>query len=564
MPEWTTNYDQEPLSQLTISDLLENRAERIGDRPAVVYGPNDEAYTYAELNQVANTIANSLLGRGIKEQQKVSVMAQNPLNSVLSMVGINKAGMVYSPINFEYKGESLSYQINDTNPEVLIIEDRYTKRLNTIVDDLDEKPSIVKIDTDNGSDPLDSRLRKSSFEDLLSGDSSAPSVDVSWHSEASIVYTSGTTGMPKGVVIPYRWIFENYTFFRQQLLNADDVVHTSLPMYHVGGVYFDVHTAWVAGAAAILWDRFSPTGFWRRVDKYEATTVTLVSVMATWLSKHGERNATNTLNKVHMQPLPEDYNSIAERFGFDFITVGFGQTESGLPIAGAIHAAQGTHATPSDVRRGKAPTEIIEKVRDIDVPIVEEAPGDRYMGKLIDPIVDVAVLNGHDEQVRADVPGELAVRPKVPEIILKEYYNKPERTVEAFSNLWFHTGDTAYVDEEGNYFYLDRRGDIIRRRGENISSLQVQEIVNTYDKVEKTAAYPVPAAEGGEDEVAITVEVVAGEEITEPELREFLEGRMPEFMRPKYIQFTDEIPTTKTNKIEKYKLRQQVQDRIDS
>ncbi|WP_254538383.1 AMP-binding protein [Halomarina litorea] len=562
MTNWTADYDEEPLRELTVTDLLRNRAEKIGDRTAVTYGPEDRAYSFSELNDVANAIANSLIEMGIEKQQKVSVMARNPLSSVLAMVGINKAGMVYSPINFEYKGEALSYQLNDTGPEVLIVEDQYVGRLNEVVDSLEDAPTVVVIDTGTESATLPSNLSGPTFDKLQSGDRSEPGVDVSWHDEASIVYTSGTTGMPKGVVLPYRWIFENYTLFRQQLLSDDDVVHTSLPMYHVGGVYFDLHTGWVSGASTVLWDRFSPNDFWDRIDRYEATTVTLVSVMATWLSKHGGRDTPNTLNKVHMQPLPDDYRTVAERFGFDFVTVGFGQTESGLPIAGAIHAAQGRDATPEDVRRGMTPNEIVDSVRDVGVPVLDEAPAERYMGEPIDPIVDVAIVDDHDEPVPAEAAGELVIRPKVAEITLKEYYGKPERTVEAFSNLWFHTGDTAYVDSEGNYCYLDRRGDIIRRRGENISSLQVQEITNKNSKVEKTAAYPVPAHEGGEDEVAISVEVVDGERLTESDLRAFLSGEMPEFMRPKYIQFVDDIPTTKTNKMEKYKLQQDFNDQL--
>lgn len=557
----TTDYDSEVLTDLTVRRLLRNRSEQIGDEQAVVYGPERTTYTFTELYETGNRIGNSLLDLDIDPQEKVSVMAKGPLESLLALVGSNAAGMVYSPINFEYKGDALSYQLNDTDPAVLIVEDRYAGRINEIVDDLERVPHVVRIETDEGGPAFDERVSVTPFEELSAGRSDEPDVAVSPHDDASIIYTSGTTGLPKGVVIPHRWIFANYTLFRQQLLNGDDVVHTSLPMYHVGGVYFDVHSAWVSGASAVLWDRFSPNEFWDRIEAFGATTVTLVSVMATWLEKQAATDAPTPLNKVHMQPLPEEYDAMADRFGLDFVTVGFGQTESGLPLASAIRAARGDQATPPDVRKGKSPDAIVDDLERIGVPVVEDAPGERYMGKPLSSIVEATTLDDNDERTPPNVAGELAFRPKLSSIVLKEYYGKPERTVEAFSNLWFHTGDAAVTDEAGNYYYVDREGDVIRRRGENISSLQVQEIVNAHDRVEKTAAFPVPAREGGEDEVAIAVEPVASDVLDEDDLREFLADRMPAFMRPKYVDIVADIPTTKTNKLEKYKLRQRVVER---
>ena len=150
--------------------------------------------------------------------------------------------------------------------------------------------------------------------------------------------------------------------------------------------------------------------------------------------------------------------------------------------------------------------------------------------------------------------GEVAVRPKEPGLLLEEYYNKPERTVEATRNLWFHTGDAAYRDEDGNFYFVDRKGDVIRRRGENISSVQIQDEVNAHEAVDQAAAFPVDAPEGGEDQIAVAVESEAA--LESDDLAAFLDGRLPEFMQPDHYVFVDEIPTTETNKMEKYQLRQ--------
>lgn len=165
-------------------------------------------------------------------------------------------------------------------------------------------------------------------------------------------------------------------------------------------------------------------------------------------------------------------------------------------------------------------------------------------------------MDGRDEPVSPEEVGELVGRPTGAAFLFKEYDGKPERTVESCQNLWFHTGDAVYRDEGGDYYFVDRIDMVIRRRGENISSGQVQDIVNSHPDVDMTAAFPVPAEEGGEDEVAIAVELTEDARLSETDLRNRLQGEMPEFMIQRYIMFVDSIPTAPTNKMEKHKLRE--------
>lgn len=559
-PEITATFDEEPLHQQTMNSVLENRARELGSQTYINYGPEDRAVSFSEMNETANAIGQGLVDLGVERADNVSVMLRHPLETLFAMFGIHKAGGVYSPINFEYKGNALSYQLNDTEPAVLFIEDQYISRLNAVINDLDRLPHIVVFKTDTETESLDEAFEHTSLASLREFPSDKPDVEASWYDEASIVYTSGTTGKPKGVVLPHRWILANYTLFFGQILNEDDVVHTSLPLYHVGGVYADVVAALVSGASVGLWDRFSPNEFWDRIEMYGATKTILLSVMMPWLTKPSESpdDHRNPLKMVYMQPLPDNYDELAERFGFDIVAAGFGQTEAGNPLSGVIHANPG--GTPDDFLEGMRPDEIIASAEGLGVPVVDNIEKDRYMGQPTD-FMEAAILDGNDERVPTGATGELAFRPKRAGIILKEYYNKPEKTLDAFSDLWFHTGDAAHRDEDGNFYYVDRIGDVIRRRGENISSMQIQDALNAHDSVSQAAVFAIPAEEGGEDLVGAAVESPDTEKFSESALDEYLDDALPSFMHPDRLTVVDEIPTTETNKIEKYKLRDQLTEK---
>lgn len=555
--EITAKFDNAPLHQQTMNSVLENRANALGDEPFVHYGHDERTVSFTEMNKTANAIGNGLVGFGVEHEEKVSVMMRHPLETIFAMFGIHKAAGVYSPINFEYKGTALSYQINDTDPEVLILEDQYVERVNNIKEDLNNLPKIVLYETGIDAPELDSDFEFESFSEFKTGSTDKPDVKQNWSDEASIVYTSGTTGKPKGVVLPHRWIFANYTLVFGQVLNSDDVIHTTLPLYHVGGAYADLTAGLVSGSEVAIWDRFSPHDFWDRIEKYGATKTILLSVMMPWLLKQPEQEDDhhNTLKMVHMQPLPDNYDELANRFGFDIVTAGFGQTESGNPLAGVIHA--NPDGTPDEVMAGIRPDEIISVAEELGIPVVDEISEDRYMGHPV-YFMEASILGEDDEHLPPGETGELAFRPKRPGLVLKEYYNKPEKTVEAWRNLWFHTGDAAYRDADGNFYFVDRIGDVIRRRGENISSMQIQDAINAHDSVDQAAVFPVPAPEGGEDNVGAAIQPTEPDAFSREALLEYLSTELPEFMLPDEMLIIDEMPTTETNKIEKYKLRQQI------
>lgn len=560
--EFTFRYDDVPFKNMSVPGVLERRVRALDDETFIHYGHEDYDVSFEELNAISNAVANALGARGVEPGQRVSVMFRDPLRTLFAMFGIQKAGAVFSPINFEYRGASLSYQINDTEPALLLIERQYVDRLNFVADELADGLSVVvyENDTGDGTDLSDGFDSEGSFADLLDSSTADPGVSVDWSDPASVIYTSGTTGKPKGAIITHRHLFLNTWHLTYVLLTPDDVTHLVLPMYHTAGLG-TVLSSLAVGARVSLWDRFSSSQFWDRVDRYGATHTALFSVMQSWLLNQDAPESHNTLDKVGMQPLSDNWREITRQFGFDFVVVGFGQTESGNSTFGLIHAAQDEHATPERVRKGRSPAAIRDRAEDLGVPVVSDVPGDRWMGQPLSYLKDVAVVDDSDEPLPSGEVGEFVLRSKIPGTMLTRYLQKPEQTVEATRNLWFHTEDAVYRDEDGHYFFVDRMGDVIRRRGENISSIQIEDVAETHDAVGAAAAFPVPAEEGGEDEVALAVRVDEEGALTAATLTDFLRPRLPEFMIPKYVTVRESLPETNTGKIQKYKVQETLLER---
>ncbi|KKK37389.1 acyl-CoA synthetase [Mesobacillus campisalis] len=548
-------------------------AEAAGEKTFLYYGEDEKRISYQQFHQLTNSIGHSLMVRGIAKGDRISVFLKNPFISTIVMFGIWKTGAVFSPINFNYRGKLLSYQLNDTQPKMLITERAMVPLLNEIAPEIGRLATFIHNPAEEDHDfseehaepLLHSNYEENSLELLFQGDTSDLDVELNYWDTANIIYTSGTTGPAKGVVQSHRWI-NGYTAGSRQMMSPEDVVYNDLPLYHVGGAFFNVAKAAYEGCTAALWDKFSPNQFWDRIHKSKATMVTLLDVMIPWLvsAEPSEMDRNNTLNKVHMQPLPLNHHEVANRFGFDICTAGFGQTESGNPLISIILQTEEGEGTPKSIYKGLSRREIIERCKQNNIPIVDGKQNLKkgFMG--IGPhYFDIAILDDNDIEVPAGEVGQLALRPHFPHLILSEYFNKPESTVKAFKNLWFHTGDAGYLGEDGNFYFVDRLGGVIRCRGEKISSYQLEDIINGHPEINLTAAFPVPAEAGDEDDVAVYVVKKEGSQVTEEELKEWVKDKMPKYMWPRHVRFTPEIPRTPTNKVEKYKLRQELMTELN-
>jgi crotonobetaine/carnitine-CoA ligase len=530
------------------------------------YGEEDRAYTYRAFNQLANNLAKHFKDRGVQKGDRVSLFLHNPLVTILVMFSLWKVGAVFCPINFLYKGRLLSYQLKDTGPKLLITEKGREPILNQIQEEIGHIPVIIHrpaeadhdFKTENDSLTLDPRFSFSFLDELLDGNHPDPDTELNYWDTANIIYTSGTTGPPKGVVQSFRWL-QNYCFYGVKLLHPDDIVYCDLPLYHVGGAFSLVGRAAWRGCTVAVWDRFSASEFWNRIQKSRASYALLLDVMMPWLlqapAKKDDRH--NSLRRVHMQPLPEYHYLFAERFGIDFVNVGYGATEIGYGCAALIDETAKGNGTPEEFRRGFSKEEILAVAARLDMPVI---PGHKtikkgFMGRPC-RFHDVSIGGEHDEELGPGEYGQILLRNRVPYVLLNEYFNRPEATAAVLGNLWFHSGDGAYRDEEGFFYFVDRMGGFIRVKGENISSFQIEDTLNTHLKIAVSAALPVKAEKGLEDDILVYIVTAPGEDLSEDELRLWMEKEMPKYMRPRHIRFIEALPQTPTHKVEKYKLKE--------
>ena len=352
-----------------------------------------------------------------------------------------------------------------------------------------------------------------------------PTADVRDEDPLGIIYTSGTTGPPKGAMISNFNYLNTGRVWADRLVEVreDDLFFTTLPLFHANAQMFTTMGALSSGRPYILRERFSASRFFDEIRQYDATIFNYIGGMLTMLMKQPARadDADNparaTFGGAASREIWQDFE---KRFGVTIVE-GFGLTESG------------------GVCLCNPPGKI--KVGSIGRPV---------------PYADAAVWDENLQEVPPGQTGEIVVKPKVPSAMFMGYYKQPDKTDEAWAGGWFHTGDRGYTDEDGYFYFVDRVKDCIRRRGENISSFDVEKVVNSHPKVLESAAVGVPA-ELGEDEVKIYVVLRPGQEIDPAELLEFCEERMAYFMIPRYVEIVEEFPKTATERIQKFELRKQ-------
>ena len=550
-----------------VLERLDDCATRLPDKIFIHYGEDGVRLTFAEFKQATERLAAGLAASGVKSGGAVSVLTRNSLVAALAMFGIWRAGCLFAPINFNFKGLQLAYQLGDTKPSALITDPSFAEILTEIEAELKLERVIVHRPRPTDHDFTGARFPPSlagaailSFADICASSAPTPQVALGPFDIANIVYTSGTTGPSKGVVQNFRWL-NQYSYFLRAFTSEDDVIYCDLPLYHVGGAFALLARAVWKGNTVGLWDRFSPTKFWERIAECGASVCILLDVMTPWLLGASQRpnDRANTLRKVHMQPLPPNHHEVADRFGFDFVTVGFAQTESGFASFGVIDELGEEEGAPPDLRRGLSKADcraVCERVGVLMVDGRTKLPTG-FMGRP-SPLLEVALLDQDDNEVPPGAIGQLAIRPRFPGLLLREYFGKPDATIKAFRNLWFHTGDACRraPGGDGAYLFVDRMGGFFRVRGENVSSFEVEALISRHPKIQATAAVPIAAEVGNEDEIVVFVELVKGESATEEEVRAHAAAVMPKYMAPKHIRFIDALPVTPTNKVEKYKLKQ--------
>lgn len=498
--------------------ILARRAEVEPEGICAVF-EDGKHWTCADAFAVARETGSGLRRAGVKRGDKVLVWMPNGAIALGAWFGINTIGAVFVGINTAYRGALLKHVIDNSDAEILLCHPELAGRLL----DLDNTGRLKAIFTDlsriENRDEFESRgVQVRGFEQLEGHcDQDLPIEGLMPWDVQAICYTSGTTGPSKGVLSSYLHL---YTMGMECTdgTDAHDRWMINLPLFHVGGTLFVYGAMARKGSIAVL-DSFATDTFLDRCRTLEATACVLLASMATFLVRQppSARDRDHMLRRVMVLPLNEDAPAIAERFGCTVYTV-FNMSEISCPI------------------------------RSGDNPSSRGSCGQLRSG------MDARIVDKHDCEVGAGETGELILRSDTPWSMSHGYYKNPEATAAAWRNGWFHTGDAFRVDADGNYFFVDRMKDAIRRRGENISSFEVEAEILAYPGVLETAVVGVPSEYGEEDVLAAVVpklDVILSDE----ELITFLSRRMPHFMVPRYIRQMQALPKTPTAKIEKHILR---------
>jgi len=520
--EWSDWYAKEDPTGWVLPRILRDRAEAHPDRPYIRFG-DGEWVTYGEINARASRIANALIARGLQKGECVSTLMPNSVDQVALWFGILRAGGVQSPINLAYRGDFLSWVINLPQSRFLVISDDLLDRLDHVADELPvlERVFVWSSGAPTGPNPT---VPSEPFTVLDDAPDTDPGVEVTWVDDARIMFTSGTTGRSKGVIKQHASdYFSGRTYNNVCGVTEDDVFYTCLPLFHSNAQVLNCYPAMIAGARIQIAARYSSTNFWREVTECGATILNTVSAMNyfIWNTPPGEYDRSHSVTRIMAMPAPKDiYDEFKERFGIRWHE-GYGLTETGMV----------TYVPPG-----------IEK------------PGSCGMAS---PGFEVSVVEpGTDRPVPNGTSGEIVVDMKLPNIVMRAYAGMPEKTAEDFKNLKLHTGDLGQMDDDGYLYFMDRVKDYIRRRGENVSSMEVERIVAGHPGVLEAAAVGVAADEGAGSEQEILICIVPREGVPDPhELLTYCADKMPYFAVPRYVRFMEHLPKTPTERVRKVELR---------
>lgn len=496
--------------------LLDRWANERPDQPHVVFADGAE-WTFAELRDKVRTKAAGLRAMGIEQGEHVAVWLPNGPDALIAFYAINYIGAVFVPFNTAYRGQLLQHVIANSGARVLLVHPDLVPRLSEI--DLGRVKRLV---VTTGIEVPEAPRPIQRFDELAGA--ADQTLELArpiepWDIQ-SIIYTSGTTGPSKGVLSSYLHMFTNAGPESWPMVDENDRYMCVAPIFHIGGMG-PPFVMLARGASVAMIDNFSTEDFWAVAKATQSTVVFLLGVMATFLLKAEPRpdDRDHTVRKAFMVPLTGDAPAFTERFGVDIYTI-FNMTEISSPIV--------SEANPKKIGT-------CGRVRDG---------------------VDVRLVDRNDCEVPIGEIGEMLVRTDRPWAMNSGYNANPEATAEAWRNGWFHTGDAFRRDEDGYFYFVDRVKDAIRRRGENISSFEVEADVCSHPAVREAAAVAVPS-EFSEDEVMVIVAPVPGQKLEARQLAEFLIDTMPYFMVPRYIRILDELPKTPSAKVMKADLRKE-------
>ncbi|MEZ2145083.1 ATP-dependent acyl-CoA ligase [Bradyrhizobium sp. DN5] len=511
-PAWARAVGLFPPCDRVLATILARQAERYGDRVLLVAGQT--RWTYAQTAAIAAASAQTLIEAGIKPGDRVALMCSNRPQFLQVYLGCAWLGAITVPINTALRGRQLAHIFRNSHPALLVAEAGFLAALETVGTEADLPPLVWTIDQI-------AEAPRIAAVPLPAPASMAPAGAVRPGDTVAILYTSGTTGPAKGVCCPQAQLFWwGICSARALGIREGDVLFTTLPLFHTNALNA-FYQAVLNGCTYVLEQKFSASGFWAAARAHNASVGYLLGAMASMLLAQPRRE-DDTAHRVRVAlgggVPPQIHRPFLERFGVPLVD-GYGSTETNFVFAGAI---------PSD------------------------RPG--TMGYLAGGF-EARIVDENDSELPDGQAGELVLRAKEPFAFATGYFGMPEKTVEAWRNLWFHSGDRVVRDADGHYRFVDRMKDSIRRRGENVSSWEVEQIILAHPAVAACAIYPLPS-ELGEDEVAAAILLEQGQSLEPADIIRHCEGQIAYFAIPRYVRIVSEMPLTENGKIKKGALQQ--------
>ena len=515
--------DMRDSRQRTLGRLLLGQAQAIPELPAVM--TQSDTCTYGQLNDRANDFAAGFAALGVKRGDTVSLFMSSCIEFVFIVYGLSKLGAIWVPVDTNCKGEGLRELFESSCSKVLVTGQQHLPR----IAELGPLPFETVLVQDLAADGALPGSRTQSME-VLTGHPPQERCDerICYGDTSAVTWTSGTTGKSKGVMVNHNnWLRAAESASRYAGFRAGDAVYNCLPLCNAGAWTANIFLAHYAGLPVAIDASFSAGEFWHRIRRFGATHTLTIGSMAIfiWNRPPQDDDADNPLRCASLVALPENLvEPFRERFGIEqIINHGYGQSE-----------AQAVLSQPADGSPGKP----------------------NCLGQPV-PGVEIAILDDEDQLAAAGEVGELCLRPAVPHAIFNGYFNNPEATLQAFRNLWYHTGDLVRKDEDGEYFFVDRKADFIRYKGRNASSFEIEAVLRKHEAVAEAAVFGIPSAElASEAEIMAAIILRPGAEVCAQDIARFVNERAPYFHVPRYIEFVEAFPLTANSKVQKYKLRE--------
>jgi crotonobetaine/carnitine-CoA ligase len=487
----------------------------------------EPALSFAGIELSSRRIANGLRDLGVGAGDRVMVMLPNCVAYVETWFAINRLGAVTVTVNTAYRGAFLEHVATNSGARVMITATSFLPVIAASEEAMPELTTLIVLEAGaNAAAEPPLRLRTVLFGTLRAASDVPIDVTVTPRDLAAIIYTSGTTGKSKGVLVAHAQMYFNAFVYVDRLgVTADDVFYSCLPLFHTNALILQTYGALVAGCRIHLAAQFSASQWLSDIRSTETTITNMIAVMNEFVARQPEtpHDADNKLRLIMTAPISPITGPIFEkRFGVTMMEV-YGSTEANTPI----------YHPRGEPRRDGSCGKLVE---------------DWFECRIADPETDIEVPVGEI--------GELLVRPLVPGAFMSGYNGMPEETVKAWRGLWFHTGDAMRRDADGFHYFIDRMNDCIRRRGENISSFEVEQAIVAHEGVQEAAAIGIRL--GGremEQEVKLCVVKKPGSQLTAAELHAFCATRLPAFAVPKLIEFCEALPKTPTQKVRKSVLR---------